>query len=259
MYKTAFISHSSKDKSIADNIVACLEEQNIPCWIAPRNIPAGTNYGAAISAGLRECGVFVLVYSQNSNVSEAVFREVQLAFECRRPIIPVRIENIPPSDDLMFFLSGIQWVDAPADHRDFADLAAGIFHLYGTDVPSSNASPAPGASDSDEGETEMLTLPTTPASTRTLRNADNPAQVWTLNPTGEMLVGRLSSCEISLAEPCISRKQCKIYFVGAIATVENLSSSNITTLNDAPIHHPLPLCPGDKIKCGRVTLIYEAG
>ncbi|MDR0948902.1 MAG: toll/interleukin-1 receptor domain-containing protein, partial [Lachnospiraceae bacterium] len=42
-----FISHSSVDKSIANAICHTLEANGMRCWIAPRDIPAGTNYGAA--------------------------------------------------------------------------------------------------------------------------------------------------------------------------------------------------------------------
>jgi len=37
-----FISYSSKDKPIADGICASLETAGIRCWIAPRDIAAGT-------------------------------------------------------------------------------------------------------------------------------------------------------------------------------------------------------------------------
>ena len=36
-----FISHSSKDKTIADAACACLEARGLRCWIAPRDIIAG--------------------------------------------------------------------------------------------------------------------------------------------------------------------------------------------------------------------------
>ena len=38
-----FISHSSKNKPIADALVAALEKAGLGCWIAPRNIPTGSN------------------------------------------------------------------------------------------------------------------------------------------------------------------------------------------------------------------------
>jgi len=40
--KSVFISHSSKDKAIADVIVYSLEQEGISVWIAPRDIPDGT-------------------------------------------------------------------------------------------------------------------------------------------------------------------------------------------------------------------------
>ena len=110
--KSVFISHSSKDKAIADVIVASLEQEGISVWIAPRDIPGGTDYGASIMKGLRECDVLVLVFSKASNESEAVIREVQLAFNEKKAIIPFRIEDTPVGDSLAFYLSGLHWIDA---------------------------------------------------------------------------------------------------------------------------------------------------
>lgn len=44
----AFVSHAASDKHLADAIVATLKESALPCWIAPRNIPSGKSYFAAI-------------------------------------------------------------------------------------------------------------------------------------------------------------------------------------------------------------------
>ena len=110
--KSVFISHSSKDKAIADVIVYSLEQEGISVWIAPRDIPGGTDYGASIMKGLRECEVLVLVFSKASNESDAVIREVQLAFNEKKAIIPFRIEDVPIGDSLAFYLSGLHWIDA---------------------------------------------------------------------------------------------------------------------------------------------------
>jgi len=73
--KSVFVSHSSKDKAIADVIVYSLEQEGISVWIAPRDIPGGTDYGASIMRGLRESDVLVLVFSKASNESDAVIRD----------------------------------------------------------------------------------------------------------------------------------------------------------------------------------------
>jgi hypothetical protein len=46
-----FISHSSKDKAIADAICEHLESAGTRCWIAPRDIQAGTEWTEGIMRG----------------------------------------------------------------------------------------------------------------------------------------------------------------------------------------------------------------
>ena len=44
-----FISYSSKNKNIADAIVADLEQNNVKCWYAPRDILSGEDWAGAIN------------------------------------------------------------------------------------------------------------------------------------------------------------------------------------------------------------------
>ena len=120
--KSVFISHSSKDIAHANAVVDALEREGISVWIAPRDIPAGSNYGATITKGIRECAVLVLIFSKESNESHAVFREVQMAFEKKKIIIPLRIEDVPISDDLSFYLSGLHWLDAFPKQKKIDEL-----------------------------------------------------------------------------------------------------------------------------------------
>jgi len=260
--KYAFISHSSKNKDTADNIVNNLEQNGISCWIAPRDIPAGINYGAAISKGLRNCAVLVLVYSEDSNASVAVSREVQMAFENSKHIIPVRIDKTPVSHDLDFFLSGIQWVDASPEDIQFDKLIDSINRLLKTPYPTPNFAPNSISnlpSTSEEDATLFLGMEDEleEAKTLTLRNVNNPTQAWSSIIEGDVIVGRQANSQICLLEPSISRVQCKIYQEGSDMIIENLSRSNITILNDTPLGAPCVLNVGDKIKCGRVVLAVE--
>ena len=47
-----FISYSSKDLDITEQVRRILETNGISCWIAPRNIPSGSSYAAEIPAAL---------------------------------------------------------------------------------------------------------------------------------------------------------------------------------------------------------------
>ena len=43
-----FLSYSSKDKPVADAACHALESAGIRCWIAPRDIVPGAEWGASI-------------------------------------------------------------------------------------------------------------------------------------------------------------------------------------------------------------------
>ena len=109
-----FISYSAKDKPTADAVVAGLENHRIRCWIAPRDIGAGKEYGAEIIAGITQSKVMVLIFSAQSNTSNQVIREVERAIHAQKTIIPFRIENANPTGSMEYFLSLPHWLDAYA-------------------------------------------------------------------------------------------------------------------------------------------------
>jgi hypothetical protein len=65
MSHDVFVSYSSKDKPVADAVCATLEARSIRCWIAPRDILPGTDYGAAIVDAITQSRFMVLVLSAN--------------------------------------------------------------------------------------------------------------------------------------------------------------------------------------------------
>ena len=83
-----FISYSSKDKTVANAVCATVENRKVRCWIAPRDVPPGMNYGAAIVSAIGTSRVFVLLLSEGSNASGQVIRELELAVDNGIPIIP---------------------------------------------------------------------------------------------------------------------------------------------------------------------------
>ncbi|MBL8649453.1 MAG: toll/interleukin-1 receptor domain-containing protein [Sphingopyxis sp.] len=112
MAAEVFISYSSKDRTIANMVCALLEERGHRCWIAPRDILPGTEWGEAIVTGLKGAQVFVLVFSQHANTSPQILREVERAVHLGLPIIPFRIEDVVPERSLEYFMSVPHWLDA---------------------------------------------------------------------------------------------------------------------------------------------------
>lgn len=72
----------------------------------------GAPYSGEITRAIQQSRAFVLIFSEQSNNSEQVLREVQLAANSRLHIIQFRIDPVVPSDDLEYYLSGPHWLDA---------------------------------------------------------------------------------------------------------------------------------------------------
>src|SRR4051812_48317399 len=125
MAHDVFISYSSKDKPTADAVCATLEGRGIRCWIAPRDILPGMDWGEAIIDAIEQSRVMVLVFSRNANASPQIKREVERAVNKNVTVIPVRIEDVPMSKSLEYFVSTPHWLDAlnPPLKRHLVQLA----------------------------------------------------------------------------------------------------------------------------------------
>ena len=107
-----FVSYSSKDKVTADAVCATLESKGVRCWIAPRDILPGIDWGEAIIDAINSTRVMVLVFSSHANTSQQIKREVERAVHKGLPVIPLRIEDVPMSKSLEYFISSPHWLDA---------------------------------------------------------------------------------------------------------------------------------------------------
>ena len=112
MAHDVFISYSNKDKNAADAVCSVMENNGIRCWIAPRDITPGAPFAEAIIDGIKSSKVFVLVYSSNSNQSQQVIKEVDRAVHHGLAIIPLRLEDVPMSKQLEYYVSNVHWLDA---------------------------------------------------------------------------------------------------------------------------------------------------
>jgi tetratricopeptide (TPR) repeat protein len=124
----AFISYSSEDKLAADAACAALERTGIRCWIAPRDITPGAEWGAAIIDAIEHCAVLVLIFSSNANESRQIRREVEHAVSKGVTIVPMRIDQAEPIRSLAYFMAGVHWLDAltPPLENHLQGLAASI-------------------------------------------------------------------------------------------------------------------------------------
>lgn len=103
-----FISYSHKDSEEAETIHIQLQERNFEVWIDNRILP-GDRWENEILKAIKDCGVFVVLMSDNSLQSAYVAKEIDHAISLGKTIIPVLLSGSP-----FRTLREIQYVDFTA-------------------------------------------------------------------------------------------------------------------------------------------------
>lgn len=153
MAHDVFISYGNKDKTVADAVCARLEGHGVRCWIAPRDLRPGMQYGSELAHALKRTKVLVLILSSHANYSKHVAREVEQAVHFGAYVLPFRIEEVKPTTELSFFINSTHWLDAltpPLEHHleQLRDSVDRILHnddggAAAAERPSRSTQPAP--------------------------------------------------------------------------------------------------------------------
>jgi hypothetical protein len=140
MAHDVFISHSTKDKTTADAVCAMLESDGVRCWIAPRDVTPGLEWGESIIDAIKECRVMVLVFTTHSNESPQIRREVERAVNHGVVIVPLRVEDVIPNSGLEYFIGNVHWLDAMTPPlEDHVKSLAGTVKILLARMKSRNA------------------------------------------------------------------------------------------------------------------------
>jgi hypothetical protein len=92
-------------------IVAELEQRGVPCWIAPRDLRPGHPFDDEIAEAIDGCRAMLLIFSERCNGNKYIRREVTVAGESNKIIIPFRIEDAQPKGGLRVRLSDLHRID----------------------------------------------------------------------------------------------------------------------------------------------------
>ena len=107
-----FLSYSRRDKEQVDRIVEALISSKIEVWIDRSDIKAGKTWRQQIVEAIDTCEAFILMLSPNSVLSDNVRREIDLALDSGRTILPIRLEPVKLSAEIRYQLTGLQFIDA---------------------------------------------------------------------------------------------------------------------------------------------------
>ena len=132
--KQIFISHSNEDNQIADTVYEYLESRGYKCWMDAHNITPGMPYAKEIMRGFNDSSAVVVVISKNTMDANGVKNEIDNVYKRNKIIIPFRVDDTPLSEELNFYLSATQWINAFPDYENhFDELDRALKQLLGND------------------------------------------------------------------------------------------------------------------------------
>ena len=180
--KMVFISYSSKDYGVANHIREILGENKINCWMAPESIPCGSDYAHEIPTAIESCEYFLLVLSDDSQKSIWVPKELDLAIDSKKIVLPIHIDSSKLESNFRFSLSNVQCMTV-SDNLDDVILKI-VTRITGKDVASKNK---------EEKITEIAeqNAETQPLSANTVKK-DNSHKFYPIIVIGSLL-GAISS------------------------------------------------------------------
>lgn len=116
-----FISYSRKDYKdengnvIPGNVVSkikdALDEAGISFWFDENGIHHGDDFGEKIVDNIEDSEIFIFLSTLNSNSSKWTKKEISVAHELDKTIIPVRIDNSRYDRAVMFKISDLDYLD----------------------------------------------------------------------------------------------------------------------------------------------------
>ena len=115
MSKDIFVSYTTPDRRIADDVVSFFETQGIDCFIAPRDVDPGMAYAANLMRAIDNARAIILIASGAINDSAHVLNEIEAIINKKKPLIPFFIEDFAMSDEFCYYLSRTQRIVAYPD------------------------------------------------------------------------------------------------------------------------------------------------
>ena len=103
-----FISYSRENQQEVIKLVEYLREQGVAVWMDESDIHGATMWTKEIVEAIRASSVFILAISRHSTGSKNVVKELALASEREKIILPIYLEQCDIPETMEYQLAGIQ-------------------------------------------------------------------------------------------------------------------------------------------------------
>ena len=120
MSAEVFISYAASDRERVLGLVERLRKAGVTVWIDQVGIDVSTMWSQEIVSAIKSCKVMLLSISPHSTESGNVVKELALASERKKPIIPVYLGAAEIPETMEYQLAGIQRVEYFRENEDAA-------------------------------------------------------------------------------------------------------------------------------------------
>jgi hypothetical protein len=177
-----FVSHVTEDRAAASQVVEELERRGVRCWIAPRNVQPGKPFDDDIADAIESCRAMLLIFSSQCNENDYIRREITVAGNANKLIIPFRIEDVEPKRGLSVRLANLHWIDAFVARERAIDEVV-------RSVPPSSADKPQASRPVESDEARVRWTPPKPQPTSTIKLVTLPwTPIETLQQARELTV-----------------------------------------------------------------------
>ncbi|MEZ5291555.1 MAG: toll/interleukin-1 receptor domain-containing protein [Vicinamibacterales bacterium] len=150
--RDVFVAHAAEDSATALELAAKLEEHGVTCWLAPRDVAPSRLYAESLYRAIEAAPVFIVLISKAANNSTHVARELEIADQMGRRVVPVRLEDFEATGAFCYYTRAAHFYHWHEDR-------AGVLAKVTDQVTSARAGlPATGSSDNSHGSTPRLAI-----------------------------------------------------------------------------------------------------
>ena len=102
-----FLSYSTRDLPLVEQVKLHLEKTNTHVFLAQYTVTPGAEIGPTIIKAIKECDLFILFWSEYAKTSEWVPQEIGVAKASNKPVIPILLYG---DIELPGFLKGVKYL-----------------------------------------------------------------------------------------------------------------------------------------------------
>jgi hypothetical protein len=105
-----FVSYASRDRDRVLPVVDRLSHLGIRFWIDKNKIPGGADYTQEIPPAIRKSRGLVVFVSRHAFASDNVKKELGIAWERRKPLLPLLLEEVEIPEKFFYHLVDVQHI-----------------------------------------------------------------------------------------------------------------------------------------------------